>query len=96
MRADPARRRTRFGRWLCRYGLQRLANDLHAAGLPLMTVNAVDHWLAGRALPRIEVVAVIEKLSRGRVRMEHVVAHRGPMRRARVEAATPWRYPPTP
>lgn len=80
MRPAPARRRTRFGRWLDGYGLDALRRDLHAAGLPLLTVRAVQHWQAGRALPRVEAIAIIEKLSGGRVHMRDVLQHRDAMR----------------
>jgi hypothetical protein len=83
MHADPARRSTRFGRWLDGYGVDALRRDLHAHGLPLLTQNAVYNWLGGVSVPNVATACAIAKLSCGRVQPADLLAHRDAMRATR-------------
>ena len=80
MMADPLRRRTRFGSFLCGPMIPRLERALAAAGHPV-TRKAMYSWLSGDTVPRLQHAAVIIRLSRGRLTVSDIVAHRERLRR---------------
>lgn len=78
--ADPLRRRTRFGSFLCGPMLPRLERALADSGHPVSR-KAMYSWLAGATVPRLQHAVVIIRLSRGRLTVSDIVAHRERLRR---------------
>ena len=59
-----------FAAWLRRYGVSRVARELH------MTPHGVYRWVYGRTAPRPEAARAIERISGGAVTIREVYAHR--------------------
>ena len=81
-RAGDGRWRTRFGSWVGRYTVKRIAAEMAARGDPI-TVKACYGWLSGMTVPRAERAMAMVKISGGRIRLEDVFRHRLEVRHAR-------------
>jgi len=75
VRQDPRRWKSKFGRWVKRYGVSRLAADLGRSATPI-TSHAIYEWISGHSAPRPERARAIARLSRGQLCLDDVYHHR--------------------
>lgn len=67
--------RTRFGKFVAKYGVSELARDLSACGAPVIP-SAVYKWVAGNNTPRAAVIRKLVTLSSGKLCHEDIYSHR--------------------
>ena len=72
--ATDRRWETAFGRWIKKYNVMRLVDDMRRGGHSL-TPSAVYYWLRGSAVPRPDKACALVRLSNGALTLEDIYAH---------------------
>jgi hypothetical protein len=75
MRRNPARWRTRFGRWVIGYSTSGLSRDYRQRGYSV-SQSAIIHWVAGRTTPRPAHARLIVQLSHHQLSLDDIYRQR--------------------